>query len=224
MQLTMSSNKMKSLLKGLRYISQVFESGKEEEIQIGNPTDVKHVAHIGWDGPSADTSTAPSWMNEFKSGGGFETGQGGGEDDSSVRCKSECGGRSKDLPKLPKSTRKSASEKGSPTKERSTTDKTKRRSSNNKGTSSRRSSKEVVSQVQEDFSPWPNNDRSTGISSLPDQVPKKSSRRKKKTKETAINGGSSRSTRRSDVDNMSDFMSETGSVRSMPQFDNRDDF
>ncbi|KAK9146364.1 hypothetical protein Sjap_006267 [Stephania japonica] len=37
---------------------------KERELQIGLPTDVKHVAHIGWDGPSA---AAPSWMNEFRS-------------------------------------------------------------------------------------------------------------------------------------------------------------
>ncbi|XVF27825.1 hypothetical protein REPUB_Repub14bG0142500 [Reevesia pubescens] len=36
---------------------------KEREIEIGYPTEVKHVAHIGWDGPSG---TAPSWMNEFK--------------------------------------------------------------------------------------------------------------------------------------------------------------
>ncbi|KAL1219353.1 CRIB domain-containing protein RIC6 [Cardamine amara subsp. amara] len=213
MQLAMSSSKMKSLLKGLRYISQVFESEKEEEIQIGNPTDVKHVAHIGWDGPSAN-ATAPSWMTEFNAaGGGFESGEGCGEDDSSVQCMSEYGGRSRDLPKLPKSTRKSASEKGSPTKEQSL-DKTKRRSSK-KGTSSSSSSRrqKEVSE-QEDLSSWPRG--------LP-EIPKKSRRKKKKTKET-INGGSSRSTRRSDVDNMSEYMSETGSVRSMPQFDNRDDF
>lgn len=33
---------------------------KEPEIQIGNPTDVKHVAHIGCDGPS---TPAPSWVS-----------------------------------------------------------------------------------------------------------------------------------------------------------------
>ncbi|XP_047320927.1 CRIB domain-containing protein RIC1 [Impatiens glandulifera] len=55
---------MKGLLKGLRYISQIFVEEKEEEIQIGLPTDVKHVAHIGSDGPS---STQPTWMNEFSS-------------------------------------------------------------------------------------------------------------------------------------------------------------
>ncbi|XP_052490849.1 CRIB domain-containing protein RIC7 [Gossypium raimondii] len=35
-------------------------------MQIGLPTDVKHVAHIGADGPSVN-SNAPSWMNELKS-------------------------------------------------------------------------------------------------------------------------------------------------------------
>ncbi|KAL5702345.1 hypothetical protein ACHQM5_027574 [Ranunculus cassubicifolius] len=56
---------MKGLLKGLRYISQIFENSDEDEpeMQIGNPTDVKHVAHIGWDGPSVNS---PSWMNDFK--------------------------------------------------------------------------------------------------------------------------------------------------------------
>ena len=84
---------MKGLLRGLRYISQIFgmevlslmvlvhqtnswqnkqsymmcsflgvidrnfncvadNDEKEPEMQIGYPTDVKHVAHIGWDGPS----------------------------------------------------------------------------------------------------------------------------------------------------------------------------
>ena len=32
---------------------------KEREMEIGFPTDVKHVAHIGWDGPS---DNAPSWV------------------------------------------------------------------------------------------------------------------------------------------------------------------
>ncbi|XP_076887245.1 uncharacterized protein LOC143537341 [Bidens hawaiensis] len=39
------------------------DNDKEPEIQIGAPTDVKHVAHIGCDGPS---SSAPTWMNEFQ--------------------------------------------------------------------------------------------------------------------------------------------------------------
>ncbi|KAI8567430.1 hypothetical protein RHMOL_Rhmol02G0121600 [Rhododendron molle] len=41
---------------------------KEREIEIGYPTDVKHVAHIGWDGPSG---TAPTWMNEFNTASNF---------------------------------------------------------------------------------------------------------------------------------------------------------
>ncbi|KAL8260090.1 hypothetical protein R6Q59_028043 [Mikania micrantha] len=39
------------------------DNEKEPEIQIGAPTEVKHVAHIGCDGPS---SNAPTWMNEFQ--------------------------------------------------------------------------------------------------------------------------------------------------------------
>ncbi|KAJ6356245.1 hypothetical protein OIU78_004372 [Salix suchowensis] len=57
------TTKVKGLLRGLRYISQMFDE-KEQEMQIGLPTDVKHVAHIGWDGPSENP---PSWMNEFAS-------------------------------------------------------------------------------------------------------------------------------------------------------------
>ncbi|KAB5537661.1 hypothetical protein DKX38_015194 [Salix brachista] len=57
------TTKVKGLLRGLRYISQIFDE-KEQEMQIGLPTDVKHVAHIGWDGPSENP---PSWMNEFAS-------------------------------------------------------------------------------------------------------------------------------------------------------------
>ncbi|XP_050220210.1 CRIB domain-containing protein RIC5-like [Mercurialis annua] len=54
---------MKGLLRGFRYISQIFDE-KEPEMEIGFPTDVKHVAHIGWDGPSV---SKPSWMNDFQS-------------------------------------------------------------------------------------------------------------------------------------------------------------
>ncbi|KAG6418721.1 hypothetical protein SASPL_120925 [Salvia splendens] len=45
------STKMKGLFKGLRYISQIFddENEKEEDMQIGLPTDVKHVSHVGYD-------------------------------------------------------------------------------------------------------------------------------------------------------------------------------
>ncbi|RZC62401.1 hypothetical protein C5167_024153 [Papaver somniferum] len=59
---------MKGILKGLRYISQIFENDyeeeEEEEMQIGCPTDVQHVAHIGVEGPAVAN---PSWMNGKKS-------------------------------------------------------------------------------------------------------------------------------------------------------------
>ncbi|EPS69030.1 hypothetical protein M569_05741 [Genlisea aurea] len=62
-------SKMKGIYKGFKYsLTQLFGS-KEREMEIGNPTDVKHIAHIGWDGPSG--SSAPSWMNEFKAGQDF---------------------------------------------------------------------------------------------------------------------------------------------------------
>ncbi|KAF8015841.1 hypothetical protein BT93_H1400 [Corymbia citriodora subsp. variegata] len=54
--------KVKGLLKGLRYISHIFDNKKEQELQIGLPTDVKHVAHIGWEGPSEN---APSWVRSL---------------------------------------------------------------------------------------------------------------------------------------------------------------
>ncbi|CAA3009335.1 Hypothetical predicted protein [Olea europaea subsp. europaea] len=60
--------KMIGIYKGFKYtLSKIFVV-KEREMEIGFPTDVKHVAHIGWDGPS---SSAPSWMNEFKTGPDF---------------------------------------------------------------------------------------------------------------------------------------------------------
>ncbi|XP_028804275.1 CRIB domain-containing protein RIC10-like, partial [Neltuma alba] len=40
------------------------EKDENDEMQIGFPTDVKHVAHIGLDGPSANT---PSWMTTLNS-------------------------------------------------------------------------------------------------------------------------------------------------------------
>ncbi|CAK8533539.1 unnamed protein product [Lathyrus sativus] len=55
--------------KGCKYINNIFVV-KEREIEIGCPTDVKHVAHIGWDGP---TGGGPSWMNEFKTAPDFST-------------------------------------------------------------------------------------------------------------------------------------------------------
>ncbi|WVZ77792.1 hypothetical protein U9M48_025614 [Paspalum notatum var. saurae] len=53
--------KMKGIFKGLKIISQMFVH-KEHEMEIGYPTDVKHVAHIGL----GTSDTSPSWMAEFK--------------------------------------------------------------------------------------------------------------------------------------------------------------
>lgn len=55
--------------KGFKFITQIFVV-KEREIEIGYPTDVKHVAHIGWDGVSG---SPPSWMNQFHPGPDFNT-------------------------------------------------------------------------------------------------------------------------------------------------------
>ncbi|BBH10162.1 CRIB domain-containing protein RIC10 [Prunus dulcis] len=46
---------------------------KGQEMQIGFPTDVKHVAHIGWEGPST-AAGSPSWMNEFQAPPGYSSG------------------------------------------------------------------------------------------------------------------------------------------------------
>ncbi|KAG6522354.1 hypothetical protein ZIOFF_019494 [Zingiber officinale] len=53
----------KGILKPIRYISQIFDQ-KEPELQIGFPTDVKHVAHIGCDGPNVED---PGWMKDYHS-------------------------------------------------------------------------------------------------------------------------------------------------------------
>ncbi|XP_010240910.1 PREDICTED: CRIB domain-containing protein RIC10 isoform X2 [Nelumbo nucifera] len=67
--------KMKGIYKGFKYLSQIFDEkwvcfsvGKDRDMEIGYPTDVKHVAHIGWDSHS---SNAPSWMNKFKTSSDF---------------------------------------------------------------------------------------------------------------------------------------------------------
>ncbi|KAL3628004.1 hypothetical protein CASFOL_028106 [Castilleja foliolosa] len=110
----MSSTKMKGLLK---------DEEKEEEMQIGNPTDVKHVAHIGWDGPAAGAGavvdSSPSWMKEFSSTTGFSAPLGPppdsnegpevkwvSEDSKRGQNRSAASSPNKDLPELPKSSRR----------------------------------------------------------------------------------------------------------------------
>ncbi|XP_022155608.1 CRIB domain-containing protein RIC7 [Momordica charantia] len=194
----MSNNKMKGLLKGLRYISQIFDNEKEPEMQIGFPTDVKHVAHIGWDGPSVNNN--PSWMNEFKA----PPPNGETNEDASVQWASQ-GGDSKrdmavttrDMPELPKSSRRQSSTVGgsaaeSPTREKS--EKPKSRKSSKSKESSRRSA-----------------DLNQGGES-PTQgapgIPKKT--RRKKSKDSA-GEGSTRSTCKA-ADTCSDNGSDQGSI------------
>ncbi|KAK9076012.1 hypothetical protein SSX86_004342 [Deinandra increscens subsp. villosa] len=55
--------KVKGFFKGLKNI-HIFDE-EEPEIQIGMPTDVKHVAHIGADGPATES---PSWMKGYDGG------------------------------------------------------------------------------------------------------------------------------------------------------------
>ncbi|XP_008439966.1 CRIB domain-containing protein RIC10-like isoform X1 [Cucumis melo] len=62
------ASKMKGIYKSFKYITQIFGNVvKDREMEIGYPTDVKHVAHIGLDN-SSPSASAPSWMNEFKGG------------------------------------------------------------------------------------------------------------------------------------------------------------
>ncbi|XP_062224938.1 CRIB domain-containing protein RIC11-like [Phragmites australis] len=127
--------KVKGIFKGLKVISRIFVV-KEHEMEIGYPTDVKHVAHIGW-GSSAGNAS-PSWMNgitastDFSSLGNFAASTGtcwasqdfemqprdtppfgavsentGGRQDSAP-CKP-------DIPRPPTKTRRKKPKNGSPT-------------------------------------------------------------------------------------------------------------
>ncbi|XP_062023566.1 CRIB domain-containing protein RIC6-like isoform X2 [Rosa rugosa] len=178
-----NSSKMKGLLKGLRYISQIFDDDKEQEIQIGFPTDVKHVAHIGWDGPST--------MNEFQSPPGFASAplsqNGEMTDKNMVKCVSEDSSRRSSRssmspthdPELPKSSRRQSlrgHEGGgggteSP-REKSDKPRQTRRPSRRDSSEGNRGGRQEATDTSSE-------------SSLPD-IPKKS--RRKKSKESAIGG------------------------------------
>ncbi|KAM1234456.1 hypothetical protein ACFX2I_004048 [Malus domestica] len=196
-----TNNKMKGLLKGLRYISQIFDENKDQEMQIGLPTDVKHVAHIGWDGPS--TASSPSWMNEFQAPPGFEQspplGNGETKEDSRVKWVSEDSSRKgsrgarspgHDVPDLPKSSRRHSSNghgvggPDSPKRGKSDKPKQTRRSSKNKDTSdsSIRGIRQSTDPSQDSESPQ----------NLPD-IPKKTQRKKSKDSSFGGTSGSRRS-------------------------------
>ncbi|KAE8685345.1 Ypt/Rab-GAP domain of gyp1p superfamily protein isoform 1 [Hibiscus syriacus] len=84
-------------------------------MQIGLPTDVKHVAHIGWDGPST-VQSKPSWMNEFQTpAGGFQTPPSALRDNNNLSRKGSRGKSSaaKDSPQVPKSSKRTISTNGS---------------------------------------------------------------------------------------------------------------
>ncbi|XWS76225.1 hypothetical protein CRYUN_Cryun01aG0157300 [Craigia yunnanensis] len=206
-----TNNKMKGLLKGLRYISQIFDNEKEPEMQIGFPTDVKHVAHIGWDGPSVNSS--PSWMNEFKSPPGFSSAPlaNGGEvrEEDPVKWVSQDGkgsrgqsSSSRDMPELPKSSKRSSSTNGNGTGESSIKEKpdksrqSRKPSKNSKDTSDSNKPRKLKD---------PNQATDSTSRDLPG-LPKKTSRRKK-SKDSSV-GGSSRRYRTEDLDTGS----ESGSV------------
>ncbi|XP_052184705.1 CRIB domain-containing protein RIC6-like [Diospyros lotus] len=186
----MGTNKMKGVLKGLRYITQIFDEDKEPEMQIGFPTDVKHVAHIGWDGPSVDS---PSWMKEFdatapQGAQGFQSAplNANGEpinSEEDIKWVSEGSGRkgslkaqdsaNKEPSQKPKTTRRHSSAGGSPTP-----GSPKRDPSGKSGRASRKNSSEGSKST-----------RHKDSEALPD-IPKKSHRKKPKDL-----GGSSKSSR-----------------------------
>ncbi|OIV91173.1 hypothetical protein TanjilG_30395 [Lupinus angustifolius] len=64
--------KFKGICKSFKYITQIFVA-KEREMEIGYPTDVKHLSHIGWDGHSG---SKPSWMSHFETAPDFSTSRG----------------------------------------------------------------------------------------------------------------------------------------------------
>ncbi|XP_047952255.1 CRIB domain-containing protein RIC10-like isoform X2 [Salvia hispanica] len=102
--------KMKGIYKGVKYsITQMFV--KEPELEIGGPTDVKHVAHIGMDGSSGN---APSWMNEYKTGSDFAaTSLELGESQSGETSTEVAGVKKKERRKKPRSNNSSQSNNGS---------------------------------------------------------------------------------------------------------------
>ncbi|GMJ14147.1 hypothetical protein HRI_005083900 [Hibiscus trionum] len=66
------ATKIKRLYKKFKFISRIF-AVKERKMEIGYPTDVKHVTHIGLDTPS---DTASNWENEFKTASSTATSRG----------------------------------------------------------------------------------------------------------------------------------------------------
>ncbi|CAH9093758.1 unnamed protein product [Cuscuta europaea] len=179
------STKMKGLLKGLRYISQIFDEEKEAEIQIGLPTDVKHVAHIGWEGGQSVDN--PSWMKEFKGAAGAQSAPLGPSavprESPEIKWVSQDSNRRNSRgevnldrdPDLPKASRRQAAASSSENPDSPSKSKAKH--------SRRNRSKEAASDAAKSDCP------------AAGDLPKKS--RRKKSKDGIGDGGSTRSTRSS---------------------------
>ncbi|KAE8676240.1 CRIB domain-containing protein RIC7 [Hibiscus syriacus] len=207
-----SNNKMKGLLKGLRYISEIFENEKEPEMQIGLPTDVKHVAHIGWDGPSA-VKSAPSWMNEFKSSPANnceareeDPRRSVSQDEVNVEGSRSRSSSATDMAEVPKSSKRSSNSSTGESTGKEKSDKPKHSKKSTKTTSSSKETsenptkpKKKPKEPKEHKEPKEPND--------PTDSDKKS-RRRKKSKDCAE--GSSRRSRTRDLDNGSDSGSVAG--------------
>ncbi|KAJ9169276.1 hypothetical protein P3X46_017484 [Hevea brasiliensis] len=61
-----TSDRFHRLVKGFKTFSQLFVDEEELEMEIGVPTDVKHVTHIGWDG-SENNNPLQGWDNLISS-------------------------------------------------------------------------------------------------------------------------------------------------------------
>lgn len=61
------SRGIQRLIRSLKSVSQLFvykdEIKEEVEMEIGYPTDVKHLTHIGWDGSTTLTNPSKGWEN-----------------------------------------------------------------------------------------------------------------------------------------------------------------
>ncbi|XXG89682.1 hypothetical protein AAC387_Pa12g1626 [Persea americana] len=198
------TTKMKGLLKGLRCISQIFEpNDKEEEMQIGCPTDVKHVAHIGWDGP---TVNRPAWMSGFKqvpelaSAPPSTTGESKGQLSPTKRTsegpRSGCSGTedslNRDLPELPKLSRRHQNQEN-PNDEQSDAPKTTRR-----GQSISNSATREASDAPKQRRRHSHKSSSSGMGSpTKESSTSKNTRRKKSSR--SGDGGSTRSSRSRDL-------------------------
>ncbi|KAM0007151.1 putative CRIB domain-containing protein RIC1 [Helianthus debilis subsp. tardiflorus] len=197
--------KVKGLIRGIKNISsQIFEDEKEQEFQIGQPTDVKHVAHIGGDGPAVES---PSWMKEFdgkdsqsgpldKTGGKVETPEVKWVSEDSTRRKTrkdESCHRStrsvetsKELALLPRSTKNNRRRSMDNNMASETLSKESSSSQSRHARRSHRGSRRSL-------------DQNMGDDSKPD-VPKRSSRRIRKPKEESLGDGPTRLSTKSTTD------------------------